>query len=276
MSLRSNAKRWLGSAVYASPLSARLWKDRAVIIAFHSIRDDAESPIICGVDLYHRFLDFFAAEFDVVSLEVLLDLLEEGACIDGKLVITFDDGYLDNATVAAPALKARGLPATFFVASDFVGSEHQTWWDQKVNVESRWMTWDHVRTLQDEGFDIGGHTSTHANLGVLRGAIAKREIDDGLSKIKRETGTRPTSFAFPYGMDSAICDSNRALIAEAGMRCCLGCGGGLVRPADDTFTLRRTAVSPWFDSPQQFGFELAKMALKRAVLERGDWRARQG
>jgi peptidoglycan/xylan/chitin deacetylase (PgdA/CDA1 family) len=45
------------------------------------------------------------------------------------VAITFDDGYADNAEVAAPALIERGLPATFFVTSDGFLSGREFWWD---------------------------------------------------------------------------------------------------------------------------------------------------
>jgi len=43
--------------------------------------------------------------------------------------VTFDDGYADNATVAGPILVENGIPATFFIVSETVGSEKEFWWD---------------------------------------------------------------------------------------------------------------------------------------------------
>jgi peptidoglycan/xylan/chitin deacetylase (PgdA/CDA1 family) len=45
-------------------------------------------------------------------------------------LITFDDGYLDNYTVAFPLLKQHGLRAAFFVVSSFVGTSFVPWWDE--------------------------------------------------------------------------------------------------------------------------------------------------
>ena len=44
--------------------------------------------------------------------------------------ITFDDGYRDNHDLAAPVLRAHGAPATFFLATGFVGSSRAAWWDE--------------------------------------------------------------------------------------------------------------------------------------------------
>ena len=46
-----------------------------------------------------------------------------------RLASRFDDGYLDNLTVAAPLLSKCGAPATFFVTSRWLESPGEYWWD---------------------------------------------------------------------------------------------------------------------------------------------------
>jgi peptidoglycan/xylan/chitin deacetylase (PgdA/CDA1 family) len=46
------------------------------------------------------------------------------------VALTFDDGYLDNATVAAPMLRHAGLPATFFLVPEFLGGKSRPWWEE--------------------------------------------------------------------------------------------------------------------------------------------------
>ncbi len=53
--------------------------------------------------------------------------LEEGVRYVG---VTFDDGYLDNFTLAYPVLQKYGLPATIYLATSLIGSEGRTWTDQ--------------------------------------------------------------------------------------------------------------------------------------------------
>ncbi len=62
----------------------------------------------------------------------LLDLAAATARGDGPargVAVTFDDGYLDNLTAAAPVLEQHAIPATVFVASGYVASGHNYWWD---------------------------------------------------------------------------------------------------------------------------------------------------
>ncbi len=45
-------------------------------------------------------------------------------------MITFDDGYLDNYTLAFKLLKQHGMAAAFFLVSTFVGTTFVPWWDE--------------------------------------------------------------------------------------------------------------------------------------------------
>lgn len=247
-------------------LHERVWRDRALVVAFHNVNDGPITPISIQIDAFKRAIDWLATHFTVVTLDTLLHRMETQQPIGGCCVITFDDGYRDNAEIAAPLLRERGLPATFFVASGLVGSRTQTAWDTDHGVRSEWMTWEDVRQLQREGFTIGGHTIHHANLGELTPEETRKEVLGGLDLIEQHTGTRPDVFAYPYGRRNAITDANRAVIASLGLRCCLSCYGGIVRPSDDPMVLCRTAYSPWFASPEQFGFEMLRVAARRGPV----------
>src|SRR5262245_48550547 len=53
-----------------------------------------------------------------------------GSVPENAVVVTFDDGYLDNLTNAKPILEAHDVPATVFVCSGAVGKNVEFWWDQ--------------------------------------------------------------------------------------------------------------------------------------------------
>jgi peptidoglycan/xylan/chitin deacetylase (PgdA/CDA1 family) len=106
------------------------------------------------VFMYHRVGEVRADPFGlVVSPErfaaQLRELGEKGRLVSlGDLVlalngaeqgpplfsVTFDDGYADNLTVAAPILKAYGAPATFFIATGSVASGRRFWWDELASL----------------------------------------------------------------------------------------------------------------------------------------------
>ncbi|HEX8692843.1 MAG TPA: polysaccharide deacetylase family protein [Longimicrobium sp.] len=254
---RLRLKHWLAAPLFASGAHRVLFGRRGVIVAFHRVDDRVRgNPIGCSRDEFARYLDFFARHFRVVPLSELLARLEAGGSAGGRLAITFDDGYRDNYEVAAPLLRARGLPACFFVAAELIGSRTQPWWDAEYGARAEWMTWDQVRALHAEGFEIGAHTLSHADLGRTHGEAAEREIAGCRARLERELGAPVTLFSFPYGAAHRMTEENRARVARAGFRCCLSAYGGTVAPGDDPFRLRRAPVSPWHLSPAHLGFEL--------------------
>src|SRR5206468_51940 len=88
--------------------------------------------------------------FRVVSLRDLVHRLERGLALDRDLAITFDDGYRDNFENAVPVLEKLSLPATFFVVSQWIGTDVVPWWDSAQGARHPWMTWDQVRFIWEE------------------------------------------------------------------------------------------------------------------------------
>ena len=254
---RRRLKARLGAITFNTRVHRVLLRNSAVVVAFHRVDDRLKgNPISCSVAEFKSFCDFFQRYFDVVSTTELLARIRSGADISGRLAITFDDGYLDNFENAAPELEARNLPATFFIASGLIGTNTQPWWDQEYGVEARWMTWNHVRSLHQRGFEIGAHTINHVDLGKVDENTAAHELTGCKKQLERELNDRVTLFAYPYGRPQQITDANRALVRTTGFECCFSCYGGDVAPGSDVFRLERTPITPWHISPAQFGFEL--------------------
>lgn len=258
--VRRHVKAALGRAAYRSGMHAAAWRDRAVIALFHRVDDRYPSdPITCTRAQFTAFCDFFARYFIVVSLGELVDRLQSGADISRRLVITFDDGYRDNYQFAATELRRRGLPACFFVATDYIGTDTIPWWDARYSVQSEWMSWDEVRDLHAQGFEIGSHTKTHADCGRISGSEAEREIVGSKEKLEAELGAAVHHFAYPFGDADHMTEENLGLVRRAGFDCCLAAHGGIVRASDSVFRLRRVPINGWYRSPYQFGFETIRM-----------------
>ena len=251
------ARQFFGSLLYRTGTHRRFWKKRAAIVIFHRVDDRyVGDPITCSFAQFCAYCDFLQRYFIVVSLGELLDRLSSGRDISRHLVITFDDGYRDNARCAAE-LKRRGLPACFFVTTEFIDSSRNAWWDSLRSIHSEWMSWDDVRALHALGFEVAPHTATHANLGTVSGADAAAEIIGAKERLERELGVKTEHFAVPFGRPEHLSDANRALVREAGFRSCVAACGGAVTPGCDSFALKRIGVSDAYSSPYQLGFEMA-------------------
>lgn len=112
----------------------------ALILGYHNVTPRGEQP--CGDRSLHLPQAVFAAQLDallethdVLSLDALLATpAETSASTRPRAAITFDDAYLGALTVGIEELARRDVPATVFVAPDFVGGR-SFWWDALADAE---------------------------------------------------------------------------------------------------------------------------------------------
>jgi len=215
----------------------------ASILMYHRINNyDPECLSTC-VDVFEETLAILRDSYNVIPLPTLVDLISRRDAIKpGTVVITFDDGYRDNILVAAPLLRKYNLPATFFVTSQYIGTNRIFPWDTQSSVKHELMSWDEVRELSRMGFEIGGHTANHVNLGTVELDEADKEISMSKGKIEDEIGRQITSFAYPFGGRDYIRKDIIPIIKKAGFKCCCSGYGGKVTKYSDPFALSRSVV----------------------------------
>jgi peptidoglycan/xylan/chitin deacetylase (PgdA/CDA1 family) len=132
--------KWLA---YTSGVSVRQAHaaDVARIVMFHGV-GDAYYP----VDAFEEQLQFLTANFDVLTLGDAVARLRAGEIPTGReVVLTFDDGLRNNATVAAPLLEQYNVPATFFLCPGLIDDEAWLW---SAESRARLSTLDPQRLAQ--------------------------------------------------------------------------------------------------------------------------------
>jgi len=116
-----------------------------------------------------ELLTFVTRHAEPVSLAEVGRRLAEPDRITGREVaLTFDDGLLNNATLAAPALLAAEVPATFFVCPDLI-------------VEGRWL-WNHEARARLGRLDEAARTRWAASVDLPAGA--GRDIEVAVACLK--------------------------------------------------------------------------------------------
>ncbi len=101
----------------------------SAILLYHRVAEPPTDPWWLAVSgrNFAAQLDVLRRHCDVVPLSSLPDR-SDGA--RPRVAITFDDGYVDNLTSAAPELAERGLSATVFVVSTPLRDGAEFWWDR--------------------------------------------------------------------------------------------------------------------------------------------------
>lgn len=90
------------------------------VVMYHYTRDLKHSryPEIKGLDvsLFREQIEFMKQQFNIVSMEQVIEAVERHADLPDKaLLLTFDDGYVDNYTFAFPILEEFGIQGSFFI-----------------------------------------------------------------------------------------------------------------------------------------------------------------
>ena len=135
-------------------------------------------------------LQWVARWFEPVGLEGLRrwtsgEKFQRPACL-----VTFDDGYRNNLTVAAPILKAEGVPAVFFLATDYIGAD-RTLWNDEVRV--RVVNWrgTEIRmpdgTTQAVGGDAVGRRALSERINRQCKKIPNAERETYLEYLRAQT-----------------------------------------------------------------------------------------
>lgn len=155
------------------------------------------------------------------------------------VVLTFDDGYLDNVTDALPILREYGFTATCFVVAGHI-ADHNAWDADQLNVRKPLMSGDDIALWRAEGNEIGSHTLTHPRLTVIDDEVLARELAGSKALLERLTGAPVRHLCYPYGDESLHV---REATAAAGYECAVSTRRGLARAGDDVFALPRISIN---------------------------------
>jgi peptidoglycan/xylan/chitin deacetylase (PgdA/CDA1 family) len=101
--------------------------DAAAVIMYHGVCNDSRLPpevdFHLTPDAFERHMRMLKRRYPVISLRELLERLERGEPLQKAVVLTFDDGYRNNATVAHPILERHSLPYTIFLSTAYIGND---------------------------------------------------------------------------------------------------------------------------------------------------------
>lgn len=212
------------------------------ILCYHSVNDtydDHADPL--PIRLFAEHVAHLADRYNVVRLaDVVAALDGRRALVPRAVVITFDDGYVDNFYNAYPVLRRHAVPATFFVVSGFV--------DGKVDLigkaEWRAMSWAQVAEIaRDDLMSIGAHGVTHRKLSKLAPGEVVREMDDSRTRIEQQIGSRPRFFAYPDGQGRDISAAAKDLAMSLGFDAAVSTFWRTTHSPSDRFILGRVMIS---------------------------------
>ena len=181
------------------------FRSKLIVLLYHRIARETSDPWSLCVTPEH-----FVEHLEVLQRfrRVPLSRIQpSGFRLFGEpqVAITFDDGYADNVRVAAPLLRLYGIPATFFIATGYVGRDIEYWWDELERIV------------------LEGAAPPSSFSGVVNGRKYSWQIPPNRSRTE--------TYTFLYGQLQPLADETR--------RCLLDRLADLCRPVPEARTTRR-------------------------------------
>lgn len=211
---------------------------RVPILVYHNIQSAAEGKGVRSADLTMRPEVFVQQmqylkdhQIPVVSFTALLDALDGKRTLPPHaVVITFDDGRVNQYQNAFPLLKKLGFTATFFPFT------------HAMDRNPRYFTWAQLKEMQDAGMTIGSHTSLHVRVDKMKDAAQMHaEVTGSRTLLGEKLGAPATElFSYPFGALAAAGDS---AVRAAGYRAARAYTGGPWNSAKDRWRLKAVPMT---------------------------------
>lgn len=228
----------------------------APILMYHHVGDSADqSSTNLSTEAFRRQMHFLRLyRYRVIGLKEFLIQIRSGRRVPmNTVVITFDDGYLDNIKNAFPILKELNFPATVFMIT------------RNIN-EPGWLSEEDLRILDDSAVSTGSHTVNHAFLPQLDEKVALFELRESKKRLEKILGHPVLLFSYPAG---GVTRQIKELVEKEGYEGAVTTNYG--RKTHDPFVLHRIKATE--GGGNLFGFWIKVSGLyhlgkKRIEVER--------
>jgi peptidoglycan/xylan/chitin deacetylase (PgdA/CDA1 family) len=165
--------------------------------------------------------------YHTITQAQLFDALYKGASLPPKpVLISVDDGYVDDVRTILPDLERLHMVATFFVITGRM-------------TEPGFLTADQIRELDRAGMDIGDHTAHHVDLRLLNSSELRTETADSRQVLEHVLGHPVYFFAYPFG---AYNDTVVRAVQSAGFTLAYTTAGGSTESTAAPLTMPRIHV----------------------------------
>lgn len=228
----------------------------AVILQYHHVASDTpRTTSVTPAEFRQQMQHLKDLGYQVVSLDVIIEgLQQQKPLADNAVAITFDDGFANVFSNARPILKEFNYPYTMFLGPALIDRH-----------EGPVLSWDQIKTMQQEGAIIANHSSYHHRLAIPEKGETKAQWRERVKtdillaqqQLQEQLGQQRKWLAYPYGDFSADLE---ALVTELGF---IGIGqqSGAVGPGVSLTRIPRYPSSSQFAAMKHFVPKLKTLAL---------------
>lgn len=205
------------------------------ILMYHSVCNNKKvvSDYRISPEQFERDIEYLHKKgYNSIFVSDLVAYVYEGTPLPDKpVVLTFDDGYLNNMTYVLPILEKFDMCATVSVVGEFAEQFSKI---SDSNPLYAYLTWNDIRAMSaTERIEIGNHTYAMHEIGERKGCAkisgeSVEKYDEALTNdlerlqnaLLENSGTTPIVFAYPYGF---ISEESLPVIKKLGFLAALTC-----------------------------------------------------
>jgi len=203
------------------------------VLYYHSVRESADNEVTIAPEMLKTQLKYIKDEgYVTLTLRELKEYLLNNSPIPNKsIVLTFDDGYMDNYHSAFPILKDFNMVATIFcITSNLDGTYY--------------LSKDAITEMSNYGIDIQSHTVNHPHLDKMNYDEQLTELKQSKKTLESIIGKKVDSIAYPFG---AFNDDSINAAKAAGYTLGFTTKRGLSDRDDNPLELDRIYISSKYD-----------------------------
>jgi peptidoglycan/xylan/chitin deacetylase (PgdA/CDA1 family) len=244
------------------------------VLMYHKIPDrelKTRHRIFVTKDRFERHLQYFQKKgfttLHFADLEAYRSGERDFATFPRKpLVLTFDDGYLDNLKNAAPLLQKYRTKAVIYLLADHSLQENE--WDlghDDGEPSHQMMSLSEKQQLPKYGFEIGSHGFRHQKITEMNEGQARQELELSKKQLEADFKAPIYSYAFTYGITSPHAAE---LAEEAGYSFALNTDTGGLHIEENPYAIFRSNIFPE-DGPAQLRKKTAPWYRRYFHFKRG-------
>ncbi|MBK9322607.1 MAG: polysaccharide deacetylase family protein [Bdellovibrionaceae bacterium] len=258
---------------YKSAYFKKNYRKSIPVLMYHKIPDtelNSRHRIFVTKDNFKKHLDFFKNKGFVTlqfrDLEDFRSGKKDFSLFPKKpLILTFDDGYVDNLKNVAPLLVQYQMKAVIYLLADH-SITHNFWDDDGKEPTHSLMTLTQKKELlTSKVFEVGSHGLRHQKITEMTESDALTELRESKAKLEKDLSTTVSSFAYTYGVTSKRASE---LAEQAGYEFAVNTDSGGLLLEENPYAIFRINIFPE-DGPQQLWKKTARWYRRYFYLKRG-------
>lgn len=210
-------------------------KNNLFILCYHSISDDNWFHSVKLSELKKQVQYLKKKGYKFVTLDQIYDHLSGAKILKSPSVaITIDDGYSDILRTIDFFDQENIIPTLFMISNLSRVNRNQ------LDSHKKLLSTEGIKKLQERGWKIGVHSSTHSNLSKINTKRLQSEIFDSKRILETEINLNINYFAYPFG---AYNDNVLSEIRKAGYKMALSMDDEIIKKGVNILTIPRIGVN---------------------------------